>query len=74
MSAPIGGLDLFRESLATALADAIGIPLNAVEAAVEIATEGWSVEVHHMRPITDHHTRYAIHTPWAKVEEEVSPR
>jgi hypothetical protein len=58
MSAPTGDLDLFRESLATALADAIGIPLNAVEAAVEAVTEDWSVEVHHMRPITDHHTGY----------------
>lgn len=62
-------LAAFQQYLSVALADLLGSPLRAVEAAVDGVTAGWSVEVHHLRPVTDPHDRFCIHTPWAKVDQ-----
>lgn len=62
------GSDEDREALqvelANTLADQLGVPLRSVEEAVGVATGDWSVEIQCVRPVTDPHHRFAVHTPW----------
>lgn len=59
----------FCTQLTSALADHLGIPLRAVEQAVDAATADWSVEHQRMRPVTDPHDRFVITTPWTAASQ-----
>lgn len=69
MSTPLSDLDTFLDEFAQNLASELSIPLRPVEEALAAVTQGWAVEIQHMRPVTNHHTQYVIHTPWQPVED-----
>jgi len=70
ISGPLDDLDRFQGQLVADLAGYLdGVDMARLTHAVESVTADWSVEIHNMRPVTDHHIRYAIHTPWQTPED-----
>lgn len=71
---PPEDLEEFQFQLADQLARLINIPLRAAMPVVTAVTAGWSVEVQRMRPVSDPHDRFVIHTPWTTAKGETSER